>query len=245
MCLESGASTLILSSSNPARISGAVDRLKSLYPNLSQHCEIRSHTCDVASTTLESNLTGLLSFATSNGAHKLDHVVCTAGSPAVIKPFSDTTASDFGAAALRATLVGTLTRLATSGEQPYLGPGPSSSITFTSGTVDIHPQAKWHVSSASNGAVGSLIKSLAQTVAPVRVNAIGPGAVETELWQRMGLSEEAFVALKAKFAARLPLGQLGRVEDIAELYRGAMGDGNLTGMTLRSEGGQGLVGFMT
>ena len=177
MLLESGASHIVVSSSNATRVATAIDRLKSLYPTLSSQSNIAGTPCDVGSTdTLEQNLKALLDFATDNGLHKLDHIVHTAGRPGGgMQPLEQTSAQDFLNFATRHGSIAMLVKLATSKaegatEATYLNPGPRSSITLTGGSVDIYPQKNWHVNAASAGGTVGLTKALAATVAPVRVN---------------------------------------------------------------------------
>ncbi len=67
--------------------------------------------------------------------------------------------------------------------------------------------------SASKGGVISLTKSLAKELAPrgIRVNAIAPGFIETDMTGK--LNEEQIAAI----AKNIPLGKLGKPEDVANL----------------------------
>jgi 3-oxoacyl-[acyl-carrier protein] reductase len=68
--------------------------------------------------------------------------------------------------------------------------------------------------SASKAAVESLVRSLAKELAPrrVRVNAVAPGPVDTDLF-RAGKTEET----KQRSAAMSPFNRVGRPEEIAEV----------------------------
>jgi 3-oxoacyl-[acyl-carrier protein] reductase len=67
---------------------------------------------------------------------------------------------------------------------------------------------------ASKAAVESLIRSMAKELAPrgVRVNAVAPGPVDTDLF-RAGKTDEA----KARSAALSPFNRIGRPEEVAEV----------------------------
>ena len=84
-----------------------------------------------------------------------------------------------------------------------------------------------------------MTRNLAVDLAPIRVNLVNPGAVETPLWGAMG--EEAFEGMKKGIAARLLTGRMGRPEDVAEAYLFAMRDGNCTGSVIGTDGGGVLV----
>ena len=66
---------------------------------------------------------------------------------------------------------------------------------------------------ASKGAVASLTRSLAVDLAPrgIRVNAVAPGWVETELTAALREDERRF----AEISARIPVGHWASAEDIA------------------------------
>jgi len=67
---------------------------------------------------------------------------------------------------------------------------------------------------ASKAAVEALIRSMAKELAPrqVRVNAVAPGPVDTDLF-RAGKTDEA----KARSAAMSPFNRIGRPEEVAEV----------------------------
>jgi NAD(P)-dependent dehydrogenase (short-subunit alcohol dehydrogenase family) len=91
------------------------------------------------------------------------------------------------------------------------GSGSIINISSTFGRIGA-PGASLYV--ASKHAVEGLTKSAALEGAPygVRVNAVAPGPIETELLNRFAGSEDRKVAV----AAGVPLKRLGRPEEIAE-----------------------------
>jgi NAD(P)-dependent dehydrogenase (short-subunit alcohol dehydrogenase family) len=77
-----------------------------------------------------------------------------------------------------------------------------------------------------------MVKSFAAELRPVRVNGVCAGAVDTELWRRLPKAETF-----ARLGARLPVGRVGKPEDIAEAYLYLMKTGFSTGETIVLDGG--------
>lgn len=117
--------------------------------------------------------------------------------------------------------------------------GGSGSITFMSGTAARKPLGGMAVASASCGAVEAFARALAVDLAPVRVNTIQPGFVDTPLLDGFLGAQRAEVLAAA--AARLPVRRIGRPEDIADAVLFLMKNGYVTGITLTIDGGGLLV----
>ena len=116
---------------------------------------------------------------------------------------------------------------------------PDGSIIFTSGVSGIRPRLGAGMSSASCGAVESLARTLAIELAPIRVNTIVPGLIDTPLVAGvLGPNAGAIMEQQAK---RLPVRRVGRGEDIAEAALFLMKNGFTTGITLVVDGGHTLV----
>ena len=90
---------------------------------------------------------------------------------------------------------------------------PGGSLTVIAGFLATRPAAGRALMGAINGALESLVQGLALELKPIRVNAISPGMVETEMWN--GMTAEAREAAFAKARAMYPAGCLGKPEDIA------------------------------
>jgi NAD(P)-dependent dehydrogenase (short-subunit alcohol dehydrogenase family) len=115
----------------------------------------------------------------------------------------------------------------------------SGSITFMSGTAARRPIAGASVASASCGAVEAFARALAVDLAPIRVNTIQPGFVDTPLLDEVLGAHRAEVLAAA--AARLPVRRIGRPEDIADAVLFLMKNGYVNGITLTVDGGGLLV----
>lgn len=92
---------------------------------------------------------------------------------------------------------------------------------------------------AINGAIESMVKPLAVELAPVRVNAVSPGLVDTPWWE--GMPEEARREYFATSAAALPSRHIATADDIAEVVVVAAANANLTGTVIEADGGARLV----
>jgi NAD(P)-dependent dehydrogenase (short-subunit alcohol dehydrogenase family) len=90
-----------------------------------------------------------------------------------------------------------------------------------------------------NGALECAIPILALELAPVRVNAVSPGVIETEWWNRM--PAEARDGVFRAAAAALPVGRIGRPDEVAALLLGVMQNGFITGSVFEVDGGGHLV----
>jgi NAD(P)-dependent dehydrogenase (short-subunit alcohol dehydrogenase family) len=112
--------------------------------------------------------------------------------------------------------------------------GEGGSITFTSGTTAARPLRGASVATASCGAVEAFARSLAVDLAPIRVNTIQPGLVDTPFLDGLGERRDAIIA---EYAQRLPVRRAGRPEEIAQAVLFLMKNGFVTGITLTVDGG--------
>jgi NAD(P)-dependent dehydrogenase (short-subunit alcohol dehydrogenase family) len=116
---------------------------------------------------------------------------------------------------------------------------PGGSLTLVSGFLSIRPRPNSAIVGAANGAIESLARSLALELAPVRVNAVSPGIIDTPI--RAAMPEAARLDMLAKTAASLPVGRVGVGEDIARQILAFMTIGFMTGSIVYLDGG-GLIG---
>lgn len=115
----------------------------------------------------------------------------------------------------------------------------TGSLTFVSGIAAYRPATRGSVVAAVNAALEGLVRALAIELAPIRVNAVSPGWVDTPIWQFV--AGDAKNETLAAMAKRLPAGRVGRPEDIADAIRFLIGNGFTTGTTLHVEGGHRLA----
>lgn len=98
---------------------------------------------------------------------------------------------------------------------------------------------------ASKAAVNAMTQCAALDLAPkgVRVNAVNPGVVVTNLHRAGGMTEEAYEKFLEHSKTTHPLGRVGRAEDVAEaiLFLASTRSGWITGETLAVDGGRHLT----
>ena len=232
-CLLEHDSTIIIASSNQQRVSDKVDTLKQAYP--SRASRISGFTCDLANQySCENNIKQLFEKATDNGAHKLDHIIHTAGDAITIPTLQDVTVDPLverGMVRFYAVIL--LFKYA----PQFLNPGPSSSIVLTTGTTAQRPYPGQATLVGYAAGLEGVCKGMALDLAPLRVVLVSVGPVKTELWDRLGRSEEQQRQMLKKFED-LPTGGVGKPEDVAEAYVYALKDRNCTGCVVTSDGGR-------
>jgi NAD(P)-dependent dehydrogenase (short-subunit alcohol dehydrogenase family) len=112
---------------------------------------------------------------------------------------------------------------------------PGGSLTLVSGYLSTRPRPGAAIVGAVNGALESLTKSLALELAPIRVNTVSPGTIDTPI--RASMPEAARRDMLAKTAASLPVGRVGESEDIAQQILTFMALGFATGSVVYIDGG--------
>jgi NAD(P)-dependent dehydrogenase (short-subunit alcohol dehydrogenase family) len=113
------------------------------------------------------------------------------------------------------------------------------SFVFMSGTAGTRPLAGAAVASGSCAAVESFARAMALDLAPLRVNAVAPGYVDTPLFDAL-LGDQRDAVLKAA-GEKLPVGRVGRPEEIADAVLFLMRNAYVNGITLTVDGGGLLV----
>jgi NAD(P)-dependent dehydrogenase (short-subunit alcohol dehydrogenase family) len=120
---------------------------------------------------------------------------------------------------------------------PHIRTG--GSITLTTGVAALRPRKGWTVAASICGAVEGLTRALAVELAPIRVNAVCPGVVKTELWRDMAEADR--VAMYRDIGQQLPVGRIGEADDLAQAYLYLMREGYSTGQVIVVDGGAVLV----
>jgi NAD(P)-dependent dehydrogenase (short-subunit alcohol dehydrogenase family) len=109
------------------------------------------------------------------------------------------------------------------------------SITLVSGFLSVRPRPNSAIVGAANGAIESLTRGLALELAPVRVNCVSPGIIDTPI--RAGMPEAARQDMLGKIAAALPVGRVGVADDVARQIMTFMTVGFASGSIVYIDGG--------
>ncbi|MFD8459082.1 SDR family oxidoreductase [Streptomyces antimycoticus] len=100
------------------------------------------------------------------------------------------------------------------------------------------------VSTATKGALLSMVPSLALELAPrrIRVNAVSPGPIDTGIWAKQGMPAEMLEEAAEATVSQVPLGRFGTSEEVAEVVAFLASDaaGFVTGENLVVGGGVGI-----
>jgi NAD(P)-dependent dehydrogenase (short-subunit alcohol dehydrogenase family) len=133
---------------------------------------------------------------------------------------------------LRVNLTGTF--ICAQAVIPHFREQRSGAIVNTSSTSALGNKGQANYAASKAGVIG-LTRTLALELARdgIRVNCIAPGTIDTEMFR--GVPEK----VREKFLARIPLGRLGRPEEVASLHLFLASDESsyMTGQTIFCDGG--------
>jgi len=122
---------------------------------------------------------------------------------------------------------------------PYLS--NTGSITLFSGTVTQKPLPGGSMFAAVGAATEAAGRIWAYELAPVRVNTIVPGVIDTRIWPKlMGGESVASEQLKA-IAESLPVKRIGQSSDIAKAVAFLIDNDFVDGISLVVDGGHRLI----
>ncbi len=116
---------------------------------------------------------------------------------------------------------------------------PGGSFVLFSGVNAFKVNVGYLGVAITNGAVDFLTRSLAVELAPIRVNTISPGVIDTGAWDAFG--EDGKRNYFERVSSSNPARRIGTTEDIAGAALFAMTNSFLTGVTLKIDGGEPLT----
>jgi NAD(P)-dependent dehydrogenase (short-subunit alcohol dehydrogenase family) len=121
---------------------------------------------------------------------------------------------------------------------PLLNDG-ASVIMLSSTSATISPQSA-SIYAASKAAINAVVKIAALELASrkIRINAVSPGPIATEIMDKIGLNEE----LENHLIQSIPMGRMGKAEEVADMihYLTSENAGFLTGANFLVDGGQSI-----
>ena len=122
---------------------------------------------------------------------------------------------------------------------PHLNDGASIILVTSAGNVKGLPNFSVYV--ATKAAVRSLARSFSAELLPrgIRVNALSPGPIETPIFGRMGLPEEAMDGIATQMTEMIPLKRFGQPEEMAKaaLFLASSDSSYVVGAELVADGG--------
>jgi len=157
-------------------------------------------------------------------------IICVAGSAKGIGAFLTLDLDDVKAAFEQKTLA--QLRVAQVAARHMRTGGSITFVTATSGRSAI-PGAVGP--GAVNGAIEGTILSLAAELAPIRVNAVSPGLIDTPLWDFM--PADARKNFLSTIGAKLPVGRPGQAIEVAEIIAAVAKSGFVNGSVYEIDGG--------
>lgn len=223
--LEYGA-TIILSSSRESKVKDVCAQLVTEYPDAKDR--VSGFACDLASPNVEGNIEELF-----KKVGEIDHIVYMAGDRLPMIPLEEVTLEKWQKCNQVRTIAAILVvKIGTR----YMKKDRHSSIVLTGGSISEKPIAGgWSMLALIGAGYNGLTRQLAFDLAPIRVNCVAPGIIETDLWQGMG--EEGKKAFFADHESKIPTGKVGQAEDLAEAYLYCLKDANATGIVVHSNSG--------
>ncbi len=116
---------------------------------------------------------------------------------------------------------------------PYLD--TNGSITLMAGAYSVRPAAEGAAYGACNAAIEGLGRALAVELAPIRVNVISPGTIDSDLWRRQpdAVREASF----SSYGEAALLKRVGTTDEVAHTVIYLMENGFMNGSTLYPDGG--------
>ncbi len=112
---------------------------------------------------------------------------------------------------------------------------PDGAVVLMSGAAGARPVKGASAYAACNSAIEGLGRSLAIDLAPVRVNTVSPGTIDSDLWRRRPARQRS--SAFDSYSRATALGRVGTVAEVADAVLFLFGNGYMTGSTLFVDGG--------
>ncbi|KIJ48776.1 hypothetical protein M422DRAFT_247132 [Sphaerobolus stellatus SS14] len=216
--LLSDATEVLVVSSNPERVANAVKRLQD---GKFGKGKIRGEVLDAKDQERLKNFV--------IGLDEVDHIVWTSGESEMVKYMFPNFTIDVGKASFDVRFWGPV--IVAQNAKFRAG----GSLTLTGGRILVKPIPGLSLGSAVVGALDGVTRGLAVDLAPVRVNIIALGPVETEMWQ--AIPDAAGEMMRKDVVSKTLVKHIATPLEVAEVYLFAMKCTFVTGQTLHVDGG--------
>lgn len=111
----------------------------------------------------------------------------------------------------------------------------NGSIVLTGGVFSVRPRKDVGVLAAVNGAIESFVRAMAVELAPLRINALAPGFIETPRLNKVSAADPKLFQERLK--TQVPLGRVGDVSEAALSILYLLSNNYTTGTTIYIDGG--------
>lgn len=120
---------------------------------------------------------------------------------------------------------------------PYIK--PTGSITFITSISSRSKAIGTAGLGAINGAIETMVPTLAKELKPLRINAVAPGVINTDWWNFLpaGKKQKTF----NKYAETIPLGRVGQPAEVAGFIVSLIENTYITGQVIAVDGGLSLI----
>jgi NAD(P)-dependent dehydrogenase (short-subunit alcohol dehydrogenase family) len=115
-------------------------------------------------------------------------------------------------------------------------------MTFLTGGTGARAKLGLAAVTSTFAAVDSLSQSLALELAPIRVNTIRPGFIDTQFWD--DLPADQVEAIRSKVRETFPARRVGTIADVGHAAVFLMTNPYVTGTVLEVSGGELLVDWL-
>ena len=229
--LIGGSAGIGLETARRARVEGAEVILTGRNPERLEG--VGSEVGALSTATFDANDPSALEAFFEGLSRPIDHVLVTAGGPYYAR-LADIDFDEAGQALQKHPML--MVGVARYGA-PRVRPG--GSLLFMGGTGGRRPSVGVGITSALTAALPALTASLALEIAPVRINLIAAGFVDTPL--SASLLGDQLEERRKELRAKLPIGRVVGSADVAALAVHLMINTALTGATYDIDGGQQLI----
>ncbi|MFQ6395758.1 SDR family oxidoreductase [Nocardia sp. KC 131] len=160
----------------------------------------------------------------------IDHLVVTVTGPSGTTPFREIDLAQLQAHYSGKLMAHTATMQAA---LPHLSAGGSVTLVSAASAGGAMPTTA--ALAAINAGVEAMVPVLAVELAPLRVNAVSPGVIDTDWWSF--LPEDARAGVFDSIATATPAGRVGTADDVADAIEFLVGNTFTTGIVIRVDGG--------